>query len=279
MSEEELRTAVERLAAMPSPERQEALPVVERLLSALECGAARAAERVDGAWKVHAWVKRGILLCFRVGADVSTQVAPSFHFRDRETLPPRGAIPPETRVRIVPGGTTVRRGAFLGRGVVVMPPAYVNVGAWVGEGTLVDSHALVGSCAQVGARVHLSAAAQVGGVLEPVSAMPVIIEDDAFVGGGCGIYEGTRVARGAVLAAGVVITRSVPVYDLVRQCVHRGTAGRPLVIPEGAVVIPGARPAAGEFARRHGVYAQTPVIVKYRDAATDAASVLEEALR
>jgi len=274
-----LRAEVERLAALPSPPRDLALPVVEALLEALERGEVRAAEPRPGkGWTVHSWVKRGILLGFRVGVNTEVHVPPVFHFRDRDTFPARGA-PPSDDVRVVPGGTTLRRGAFLGPGVVVMPPAFVNVGAYVGEGVMVDSHALVGSCAQIGSRVHLSAGAQIGGVLEPVGALPVIVEDDVLVGGGCGIFEGTLVRAGAVLGAGVVLTRAVTVVDLVRQSVHRAVRGMPLVIPERAVVVPGARPASGEFARAHGVFLQAPVIVKYRDDKTDVATALEGWLR
>ena len=279
MTQEALRASVERLVADPAPDRAEARAVVEKLLSALESGEVRAAVPGDGGWEVQPWVKQGILLAFRTGINVSVQAPPVFHFRDRDTLPTWDPARSGRNVRLVPGGTTVRRGAHLGDGVVVMPPAYVNVGAFVGARTLVDSHALVGSCAQVGSGVHLSAAAQVGGVLEPVGALPVVLEDDVFVGGNCGIYEGTRVRARAVLAAGVVLTRSVALVDLVRECVVRARAGEGLEVPEGAVVVPGARPAAGTFARAQGVLLQTPVIVKYRDAGTDAAAALEEALR
>jgi 2,3,4,5-tetrahydropyridine-2-carboxylate N-succinyltransferase len=274
-----LRAAIERLAGEPAPPAGEAREAVGALLRLLESGDVRAALPEDGGWVVQPWVKQGILLAFRVGVSVVTEVPPVFHFRDKDTLPTWDPGASERNVRVVPGGTTVRRGAHLADGVVVMPPAYVNVGAWVGPGTLVDSHALVGSCAQVGARVHLSAAAQVGGVLEPIGSLPVVLEDDVFVGGNCGIYEGTRVRARAVLAAGVVLTRSVALFDLVRACVHRAPPGGPLEVPEGAVVVPGARPAQGGFAREQGVLLQTPVIVKYRDAGTDAAAALEQALR
>jgi 2,3,4,5-tetrahydropyridine-2-carboxylate N-succinyltransferase len=276
---EALRASVERLAEDPAPEPGEGRAVVEALLSALEAGEVRAAVPRDGTWQVQPWVKRGILLAFRLGTNVDVPAGPPFHFRDRDTLPTWDPAASGRNVRVVPGGTTVRRGAYLGEGVVVMPPAYVNVGAFVGARTLVDSHALVGSCAQVGSGVHLSAAAQVGGVLEPVGSVPVIVEDDVFVGGSCGIYEGIRVCARAVLAAGVVLTRSVAVVDLVHERVLRAGAGEALTIPEGAVVVPGARPAPGPFARAQGVLLQTPVIVKYRDAGTDAAAALEEALR
>lgn len=279
MSVGALRERIETLASEDSPDREESRRCVEELLAALEKGSARAAEPEGADWRVNPWVKKGILLGFRVGANRSSDMPPVFRFRDRDTFPTWDPTSTDRDVRIVPGGSTIRRGAYIGNGVVVMPPAYVNVGAWIGEGTMVDSHALVGSCAQVGARVHLSAASQVGGVLEPVGARPVILEDDVFVGGNCGVYEGTMVRSGAVLAAGVILTGSVPVYDLVRETVHRATVEEPLVIPEGAVVVPGARPAAGGYAEEQRVHLQTPVIVKYRDGSTDAAAALEEALR
>jgi len=279
VTSDELRQCVLRLVADPAPDRERGLPVVAALLDALEQGEVRAAEPRDDGWAVHAWVKQGILLGFRLGANRGSVSGSAFHFRDRDTFPTWNPNTSLRAVRIVPGGTTVRRGAYLGDGVVVMPPAYVNVGAWVGAGSMIDSHALVGSCAQIGRGVHLSAAAQVGGVLEPVGALPVIVEDDAFVGGGCGIYEGTRVRARAVLAPGVVLSRAVAVVDLVRRSIHRALPDGPLVIPEGAVVVPGSRPAVGEFAMRQGIQLQTPVIVKYRDGSTDAALALEQALR
>jgi 2,3,4,5-tetrahydropyridine-2-carboxylate N-succinyltransferase len=275
---DDLRAAVEALAGLPEPPPDEVRSVVEALLAALESGRVRAAEPEGGTWRANAWVKRGIVLAFRAGLNADVAVGPVFRFRDREWLLPVGS-PPPPGVRIVPGGTVIRRGAHLAEGVVVMPPAYVNVGAWIGERSMIDSHALVGSCAQVGRDVHLSAASQIGGVLEPVGALPVIVEDGVFVGGGCGIYEGTRVRSRAVLAAGVILARSVPLFDLVRGTVLRAGPGRPLEVPEGAVVVPGARPAAGEYAARLGLHLQAPIVVKYRDDATDAASALEEALR
>lgn len=278
MNQGGLRDEIERLAALRDPPEDETRAAVEALLAALEAGEVRAASPGAGGWTVHAWVKRGIVLAFRTGSHAASG-SPPFHFRDREILTTWSPAASGRHVRIVPGGTTVRRGAFLADGVVVMPPAFVNVGAWVGEGSMIDSHALVGSCAQVGARVHLSAAAQIGGVLEPVGALPVVLEDRVFVGGGCGVYEGTRVGEGAVLGAGVVLTRSSSIIDLVREEVHRATGEDPLQVPAGAVVVPGVRPARGAYARREGIGLQTPVIVKYRDASTDAASALEEALR
>jgi 2,3,4,5-tetrahydropyridine-2,6-dicarboxylate N-succinyltransferase len=255
---------------------------VDTLLNALEHGELRAAAcGSDGQWNAVPWVKQGILLAFRVGqlADLSGSTADApFSFVDKDTMPPRRFTLADA-VRVVPGGSTVRRGAHLAAGVVCMPPMYVNVGAWVGAGTMIDSHALVGSCAQIGARVHLSAAAQIGGVLEPVNASPVVIEDEVIVGGNCGVYEGTVVRQGAVLGAGVVLTRGTPVFDLVNERVYRGSASQPLEIPAGAVVVPGARRMRGEFAESEGLSLQTPVIVKYRDDKTDLATALEAWLR
>jgi 2,3,4,5-tetrahydropyridine-2-carboxylate N-succinyltransferase len=255
----------------------------EALLDALETGRVRAAERrADGRWIVHAWVKQALLELFRTSAVVDHwNEAPGSGpapFRDKEPLGVRrfGA---DDGVRLVPGGSAVRRGAYLAKGVVCMPPMYVNVGAWVGEGTLIDSHALVGSCAQIGARVHLSAGVQIGGVLEPPNARPVIVEDGAFVGGNTGIYEGVLVRAGAVLAAGVVLTAGTKVYDLVHGRELAGTREEPLVIPERAVVVPGARKLGGAFAAERGLSAACALIVKYRDERTDAATALEDALR
>ncbi|MEX2182289.1 MAG: 2,3,4,5-tetrahydropyridine-2,6-dicarboxylate N-succinyltransferase [Gemmatimonadaceae bacterium] len=266
------------LAADAMP--KDAEDTVATLLDALEAGELRAAVRgADGRWNAVPWVKRGILLGFRVGRVVRQSPRGSpFAFFDKHTFPTRG-FSLEDGVRIVPGGSAVRRGAYLAPGVVCMPPMYVNVGAWVGAGTMIDSHALVGSCAQVGARVHLSAAAQIGGVLEPVNASPVVIEDDVIVGGNCGVYEGTIVREKAVLAAGVVLTRGTPVFDLVREAIYRGSADAALEIPAGAVVVPGARAVRGGFAAEQGLSLQTPVIVKYRDEKTDLATALEGWLR
>jgi 2,3,4,5-tetrahydropyridine-2-carboxylate N-succinyltransferase len=276
---EALRRTIERLSAIDRPPAAEAREALDRLLDALESGEVRAAERGPEGWSAAAWVKSGILLGFRLGTDRSMALPPVFHFRDRDTFPPQDPFHRGAGVRVVPGGTTVRRGAHLGQGVVVMPPAFVNVGAFVGAGTMVDSHALVGSCAQIGCRVHLSAAAQIGGVLEPIGATPVVVEDEAFVGGGCGIYEGTLVGRGAVLAPGVVLTRSTAIHDLVNERVWTADGDHPLAVPPGAVVVPGARPARGAYAARLGLQLQAPIIVKYRDGSTEAAVELEEALR
>jgi 2,3,4,5-tetrahydropyridine-2,6-dicarboxylate N-succinyltransferase len=282
----ELERRIESLAAIPSasPLPGDARAVVEELLKALEQGSVRAAERnAAGEWRAITWVKKGILVGFRVGAmvDMSPEASPhgdGFHFFDKDTYPPR-KLSLSDGVRVVPGGSSIRRGAYVGAGVVCMPPMYINVGAYIGTGTMIDSHALVGSCAQVGERVHLSAAAQLGGVLEPVNASPVVIEDDVVVGGNCGVYEGTVVRKGAVIGAGVVLTRGTPVYDLVRETVHRGTADAALVIPENAVVVPGARQVNRDWGRAQGIALQTPVIVKYRDEKTDAATALESWLR
>jgi 2,3,4,5-tetrahydropyridine-2,6-dicarboxylate N-succinyltransferase len=282
----ELEKEIDVLANIPAgsevPAR--AAAIVEQLLDALEQGTLRAAERSQaGDWAPVPWVKRGILLGFRIGAMVDMSPEPGrassgFHFFDKDTYPPRHLALTDG-VRVVPGGSSIRRGAYVARGVVCMPPMYINVGAYVGAGSMIDSHALVGSCAQVGERVHLSAAAQLGGVLEPVNAAPVAIEDDVIVGGNCGIYEGTVVRKGAVIGAGVVLTRGTPVYDLVREQVHRAERGKPLVIPENAVVVPGARQLKAGWAESQGIALQTPVIVKYRDEKTDAATALESWLR
>lgn len=286
----ELRAEIESLAAAGTDvDPQRARPAVARLLDALTRGEVRSAERTGDGWAAVPWVKQGILLAFRVGRTREfTPHAPAanpafhgstFHWSDRDTLPLRPTDGPAEEVRIVPGGSAVRHGAHLARGVVIMPPAYVNVGAWVGEGAMIDSHALVGSCAQVGRRVHLSAGAQLGGVLEPVGLRPVIIDDEAMVGANCGVFEGTLVGRRAVLAAGVQLTASTVVYDLVRETTLRASKDAPLTIPDGAVVVPGSRPASGPWAREHGVQLYAPVIVKYRDDKTDAATALEDALR
>lgn len=259
--------------------RSQALEVFRQLQQALNQGQVRAASPTADGWVTNAWVKQGILLGFRAGELTEMgDGSGAFRFFDKATLPTR-AWTLEDRVRIVPGGSTVRDGAYLAPGVICMPPMYVNIGAWVGEGTLIDSHALVGSCAQIGGKVHLSAAAQIGGVLEPVNASPVIIEDEVMVGGNCGVYEGTRVCQGAVLAAGTILTRSTPVYDLVRETVHRAEGDQPLVIPAGAVVVPGSRQVSRGKGPEWGVSLYTPVIVKYRDEKTARAVELEEWLR
>ena len=251
------------------------------LRSALESGELRSAEPDASeplGWRVNTWVKRGILLGFRLGALAEMGCPEGFAFVDKATYPARRFTVADG-VRVVPGGSSVRSGAFVSKGVVVMPPAYVNVGAYVDEGTMVDSHALVGSCAQIGKRVHLSAAAQIGGVLEPVNASPVIIEDDVLVGGNTGVYEGTVVRKRAVIAAGTVLTRGTPVYDLVKGEVYKATAESPLVIPEGAVVVPGSRAVSKGKGAEWGLSVAAPVIVKYRDEKTELSLVLEDILR
>jgi 2,3,4,5-tetrahydropyridine-2,6-dicarboxylate N-succinyltransferase len=263
-----------------------AMDAFTELRAGLEAGALRSAEPDASAstgWRVNAWVKRGILLGFRLGAlEEMSGLAPAgktaLSFVDKGTYPARH-FKAEQGIRIVPGGSSVRAGAYLAKGVVMMPPAYVNVGAFVDEGTMVDSHALVGSCAQIGKRVHLSAAAQIGGVLEPVNASPVIIEDDALVGGNTGVYEGTIVRKGAVLAAGTILTRGTPVYDVVKGTILKATAEVPLMIPERAVVVPGSRAVTGGYGKEMGLSVYTPVIVKYRDEKTDLSTTLEDLLR
>ncbi|MDQ6690732.1 MAG: 2,3,4,5-tetrahydropyridine-2,6-dicarboxylate N-succinyltransferase [Gemmatimonadota bacterium] len=289
MSTSGIGAVEKRVEALVATASGSALPgdaraVVEQLLDALERGTIRAAEKdaATGQWRAVPWVKRGILLGFRVGAIVDMSIRTDeqigFSFFDKDTYPPR-RLSLSDGIRIVPGGSSIRRGAFVASGVVCMPPMYINVGAYVGTGTMIDSHALVGSCAQVGERVHLSAAAQLGGVLEPVNAAPVVVEDDVVIGGNCGIFEGTVVRKRAVIGAGVVLTRGTPVYDLERETVHRAESGRGLVIPENAVVVPGARRASSKWAQDQGISLQTPVIVKYRDEKTDAATALEFWLR
>jgi 2,3,4,5-tetrahydropyridine-2-carboxylate N-succinyltransferase len=256
-----------------------AMVAFENLREALEKGAVRAAEPDANSltgWRVNAWVKQGILLGFLLGSLATSGDVLSFV--DKHTYPAR-RFTAEDGVRVVPGGSSVRAGAYVAKGVVCMPPMYVNVGAYVDEGTMVDSHALVGSCAQIGKRVHLSAAAQIGGVLEPVNASPVILEDDVLVGGNCGVYEGTVVRKRAVLAAGTVLTRGTPVYDVVKGEVLRADGEKPLVIPEGAVVVPGARAVHKGRAEEWGLSVYTPVIVKYRDEKTELSSALEDLLR
>ena len=285
MEIESLRRRIEELAAAPPQEPgPEHFELFDRFKGALNCGQARAAEpdpESPSGWRVNPWVKQGILLGFRLGRIVEMSVEGPhgrLPFFDKDTYPPR-PLDATAGVRVVPGGSAIRDGCYLGRGVTCMPPMYINAGAWVDDGTLVDSHALVGSCAQVGKRVHLSAAAQLGGVLEPVGALPVIVEDDVLVGGNCGVYEGTVVKRRAVLAAGTILTRSTPVYDLVNETIHRAPEDGPLVIPEEAVVVPGSRAVTRGVGEGWGISLYTPVIVKYRDASTDERVQLEDWLR
>jgi 2,3,4,5-tetrahydropyridine-2-carboxylate N-succinyltransferase len=328
-----LQECIEDLFARETEEfGEEYFRAFDELKAALNEGRVRAAEpdpTSPTGWKVNTWVKKGILLGFRIGRIVEMTVALPFRaagaglkprgtegrsetaatdaglpiasgrvpagvtekpqlqtaevalqsqFRDKHTFPLK-KIPPDQGIRIVPGGSAIRDGCYIGKGVVCMPPMYVNVGAYVDDETMIDSHALVGSCAQVGKRVHLSAAAQIGGVLEPIGAMPVIIEDDVLVGGSCGVYEGTLVGAGAVLAAGTILTGSTPVYDLARDVVYRREADRPLMIPPGAVVVPGARTVSKGRGKELGLSLYTPIIIKYRDEKTDQTTRLEELLR
>ena len=250
--------------------------------SALNAGEVRAAEPDPSApsgWRVNGWVKKGILLGFRMGEIVDMSIDPLRQpFLDKDTYPVK-VLTVGSGVRIVPGGSSIRDGSFIGRGVTCMPPMYINTGAYVGEGTMVDSHALVGSCAQIGRNCHISAASQIGGVLEPVGALPVIIEDDVLVGGNCGVYEGTVVKRRAVLGTGTILNRSTPIYDLVRGEVHRASDDQPLVVPEGAVVVAGSRAVTSGPGKDWGISVYTPVIVKYRDERTDTRIQLEDLLR
>lgn len=246
-------------------------------LERLEKGQIRVAERRDGQWVVNSWIKEVILSGFRLGT-LTKMSCGSFSFFDKDTIPAR-KFALEDRVRIVPGGSMVRRGAYLAPGVIVMPPSYINIGAYIGEGTMIDSHALVGSCAQIGSHVHLAAASQIGGVLEPAGALPVIVEDNVFIGGNCGIYEGTILCEGCVLGTGVVINRSTPIYDNSTGEYIRANALGQMIVPSGAVVVAGSRPVTKGPAAAAGIHVYTPVIVKYRTDKTDASTALEELLR
>ena len=275
----DLARRIEAITSRPgAPPVEEARAAFEELKAGLNDGSIRAAEKESGRWVVRRWVKQGILLGFQVGTLSRAVAETGFRFFDKDTFPLKD-LRLESQVRIVPGGTAIRDGCYIAPGVTLMPPAYVNVGAYVDAGTLIDSHALVGSCAQVGKRVHLSAAAQIGGVLEPVGELPVVIEDDVLIGGNCGIYEGAIVRERAVLASGVILTGGTPVYDLPRGLEYRKRPGEPLEIPAGAVVVPGARALRDGKGKDWGISLQTPVIVKYRDAKTDASVSLEDLLR
>ncbi len=276
---ENMAREIEQLYEQQDVDWSQAEPLFQRFLSALESGEIRAAEKEGDTWVVRDWVKKGILLGFRHGTLVDMSVENRFPFWDKSTFPVR-MFSETDQVRLVPGGSSVRRGAFVSPGVVVMPPAYINTGAFVGRDTMVDSHALVGSCAQIGARVHLSAAAQIGGVLEPVSAVPVVIEDNVLVGGNAGIYEGTIVGHDAVIGAGTVLTRSIPVYDMVHETLLKGSETSPLRIPPRAVVVPGSRGIANsEFGRKHALSVSCALVIKYRDERSDRRTALEDALR
>jgi 2,3,4,5-tetrahydropyridine-2,6-dicarboxylate N-succinyltransferase len=277
-----LREKIDALVAQGAEApRDEARKIAKELRDALSAGEVRAAEEDPSApsgWRVNTWVKQGILLAFRFGNIVDQTADSRGLYFDKDTLPLK-PLSTSSGVRIVPGGSSVRDGAYLGRGVICMPPMYINIGAWVGEETLIDSHALVGSCAQVGRRVHVSAAAQIGGVLEPVGALPVIVEDDVLVGGNCGVYEGTIIKRRAVLAAGTIITGSTPIYDVTTGTIISAQPGEPLIVPEGAVVVPGTRPLESAHGRQWGLSVATPIIVKYRDERTSARTALEQWIR
>jgi 2,3,4,5-tetrahydropyridine-2-carboxylate N-succinyltransferase len=269
-------------AAGAGADRERARDAFVRLRTALSAGEVRAAEpdaSTPSGWHVNAWVKQGILLGFRFGdvVDMSADHG-RWPFVDKDTMPLK-RFAAASGVRIVPGGSTVREGAYLGQGVVCMPPMYINIGAYVGRGTMIDSHALVGSCAQVGERVHVSAGAQIGGVLEPVGTLPVVIEDEVLVGGNSGVYEGAIVKRRAVLASGTILTGSTPIYDLPNGRIIERSGGGPLIVPEGAVVVPGTRPVTSGHGREWGLAVATPIIVKYRDERTDARTALEQAIR
>jgi 2,3,4,5-tetrahydropyridine-2,6-dicarboxylate N-succinyltransferase len=281
-----LQDQVESLAAEQVPSQQEVAALVASFLAALNAGKIRAAEPTDttsgsgngtSPWRVNAWVKQGILLCFKYGQMTDVSVGP-FAFFDKHTLPLKD-MSKDMSVRIVPGGSAVRTGAYLAAGVICMPPMYINIGAFVDEGTMIDSHALVGTCAQIGKRVHISAAAQIGGVLEPAGACPVIVEDEAFIGGNCGVYEGVHIRRRAVLSSGVILNASSKVYDTVNGTILTSTPDAPLEIPAGAVVVSGSRPLNSNFGTQHGLSVYTPLIVKYRDEKTDVKTALEDALR
>jgi 2,3,4,5-tetrahydropyridine-2-carboxylate N-succinyltransferase len=278
-----LQAEIERLFdEKPARYTDEHFQLFAAFKDALNLGHVRAAEPCPSehtGWRVNSWVKKGILLGFRMGGvidlSVDSQRQPFF---DKSTYPVK-RLTAQSGVRIVPGGSSIRDGCFIGQGVTCMPPMFINAGAYVGDGTMVDSHALVGSCAQVGKNCHISAASQIGGVLEPVGAMPVIVEDEVLVGGNCGVYEGTVVKRRAVLGTGTILNRSTPVYDLVRGSVHRATDDEPLVIPEEAVIVAGSRAITSGPGKDWGISVYTPVIVKYRDAKTDAKIQLEDLLR
>ncbi len=275
-----LQERVAQLAASPitTDNRQAVQEAFEAVRDGLNTGTIRSASRSeDGTWTAHQWVKQGILLGFKLGALVEITDA-GLPFYDKDTYP----VKPLTladKVRVVPGGSAIRTGTYIAPGVVCMPPMYINVGAYVDEGTMVDSHALVGSCAQIGKRVHLSAAVQIGGVIEPIGALPVIVEDDVFIGGGCGVYEGCIVRERAVLAPGVILTGSTRIYDVAKERIIEKSGDAPLEVPAGAVVVPGTRKATSAFGEAHGLSLYAPVIVKYRDEKTDAATTLESALR
>ncbi len=277
----DLQVEIEQIAnESPDQKPENFEQLFEEFIQSLEAGEIRAAEKKGDTWEVNHWVKQGVLLGFKYGENIAYEQEGSFKFFDKDTYPTQQVKGVDKNIRIVPGGSTVRTGCYIGSDVTMMPPMYVNAGAYVGDGSMIDSHALVGSCAQVGKNVHLSASAQLGGVLEPVGALPVIIEDNCLIGGNTGIYEGTQVHEGAVIGAGVVLTRATPVYDIVEETIYKGSNDKPLTIPSNAVVVPGSRPIKGnEYAERQQLSLQTPVIIKYRDESTDEATNLEDLLR
>ncbi len=259
-------------------EKTRAMTAFKEMVKLLNKGEVRSAEKVNGTWRANAWVKKGILLGFRLGKNKDMSVYKQILYFDKDTLPVK-PMKVGDGVRIVPGGSSIRTGAYIGKGVICMPPMYINIGAYVDDNSLIDSHALVGSCAQLGKKIHLSAAAQIGGVLEPINSVPVIIEDEVMIGGNSGIYEGTIVQRRAVIGAGCIITGSTPVYDTVKGKIYRKTTDEPLVIPEGAVVVAGSRPLVNQYGIENHLSVYTPIIIKYRDEKTDAGTALEESLR
>jgi len=267
-----------RKRSLTKKDSARAASVFKELVLLLNSGSIRAAEKRNGTWRVNEWVKKGILLGFRIGKLKDMSVNKSFRFFDKHTLSLK-PIKLTDNIREVPGGSSIRNGCYVGKGVICMPPMYINIGAYVDDYTLIDSHALVGSCAQLGKNIHLSAAAQIGGVLEPINSLPVIVEDDVMIGGNCGIYEGTIISRRAVIGAGTILTSSTPVYDAVNKTIIKKTADQPLVIPENAVVVPGSRPLKNEFGIQNNLSIYTPIIIKYRDEKTDAATALESSLR
>jgi 2,3,4,5-tetrahydropyridine-2,6-dicarboxylate N-succinyltransferase len=273
----DLRARIEQAFEDP-PAKEESLVLFGEFKNLLNEGKIRAAEKAGDEWIVHIWVKKGILLGFRLGTICDMSIDARFPFFDKDTFPLK-SFPRGSGIRLVPGGSSVRDGCYIGKNVVMMPPMYVNTGAYVDDGTMVDSHALVGSCAQIGKRVHVSAGTQIGGVLEPVGSMPVIVEDDVLIGGQCGLYEGVIVSSRAVIGAGTLITGSTPVYDLVRDAVYEKSEKKPLVIPANAVVVPGSRPITRGRGRELGLSIYTPVIIKYRDPKTEKSVRFEDLLR
>jgi 2,3,4,5-tetrahydropyridine-2-carboxylate N-succinyltransferase len=277
---QELQTKIEKYyTELAAPDEIEFRDLAKEFIDKLNSGTIRSAEPDgNGNWKVNSWVKQGIILLFRYGKLKEYSIDENYKFFDKDTLPLRPATL-ESGLRIVPGGSSIRTGCYVAKSVICMPPMYINIGSYIDEGSMVDSHALVGSCAQIGKRVHLSAAVQVGGVMEPPGARPVIIEDDVLVGGNCGVFEGVMVRKRAVLGSGVILTASTRVYDLVNEKIIKSDVGVPLEIPESAVLIPGSRSLKSDFAKEHGLSISTPMIIKYRDEKTDAKTALESALR